>query len=1017
MRRIASIILASIIIMASVVGLICINYIHMEAENITPNGILDLSNWNPESRKPIQLNGKWEFYPHIFIDPVQSSFSTEGSGRKYVYVPGDWGEGFYPHGSSNAFGTYRLVIKVPEDRQYGIKTSTIRTSARIFMNGREVASVGRVSPDKSGYMPGSRYKIGFAESVDKEMELVIHVSSFDYRTGGILKPIKFGNVDTLVKQNNRERALDGFAISACLILAIYSFLQWILDSNEKYLLYFSGSAFFMSVYLSTMNEQLIMVLFDYQFFTRVKIQIAMMLLITFCFLKFVQHFFDMVTKNNFVNFLSITLLSMLVFVFNDINRKIYLPIGIVQSLIAIALMASYTYIIWILFRNIKSYGDSKGYILITAASLFSYWLVIMCKMLFELDMGHIPLFLIFSMLLGVTLMMNHKARLNHQGLRELTEKMVAYDRIKDDFLAKTSHELRTPLHVMINLSKLMMEGKKGSLNPSQLEDLIFINSESKRLSRLVDELMDVSSIERGEIKILIGPVNPFHAVQNLMDEMKLLIKDDVDVVMINRIEEDFPPIKADSDRFKQIIYNLLHNAVKFTSCGTITVSASVLEGMAEIKVEDTGKGIEKRHIKSVFESQYKGDDEEKRFHGFGMGLAVVKRLVEIHGGSVWVESQIGKGSCFAFTMPLYEAGDNEHADGAGEEVFPKGLYREEDGPYNNQEYTVLIVDDEPSNIKVLKDLVEGMGCKVLEAGKGEQVFSLLDRHVVDLMILDIMLPDMSGELVCKLVRRDYSMSQLPILVLTASGRVMDMMKSFRYGANDFLQKPADGDELISRIQSLLMMKTAVEQGLMKEYQYFYSQISPHFLYNTLNTIIGLSYKDPEGTRKALYNLSVYLRGKMDLYKKEGLITLDDELELVTAYLEIEKMRYRDRLIIEYKIEEKLDGMIQPLTLQPLVENAVYHSLAVEDRVRVSLSAERTGDDTISIVIEDSGPGMTIEKQREIMKGSGERLGLSNVIKKIDIDRRYSLTIDSEEGRGTRIVVKIPEARKNENCIN
>lgn len=1010
MNRIVSILMASLIIIFTSIGLLFINFIHEETEYGAQEGILDLTQWDYLDGKPIKLNGKWEFYPDIFIDPVYTSdekpsFDVYADIKRLIYVPGDWGEGTYPKGSSNAAGTYRLIVNLPADMQYGIKTSTIRTAARIFMNGTEVAAVGRPSLEKGGHSAGSRYKMAFIESANKRIELVLHVSSYDYRTGGIIKPIKFGAFDRMIELNNRARAIDGFAISVCIILSVYFFLQWMQRRHERYFLYFSGAGFFMSIYLSTMNEQLFTLIYDYEFTVRIKMQIAMMLLVTLCFLKFIQYFFAKHTKRKPINILTGILLLLLLLIFNDINNVLLIPVGVAQSLIAFALMASYIYILWVLFRNIYVEDESKGYILIIASALFSYWIAIICKMLFEMETGLIPVVLIMVIQIGISLLMSHRFQLNHQKTKMLSEKLVMYDKLKDDFLARTSHELRTPLHLMINLSKQMLEGRKGTMNLKQQEDLILIHNESKRLARMVDDLMDMSSIEKGQVKIITGPVEPYHAVQGIMDEMKLLLPEKSHILLINNIDKNFPPIKADSDRFKQVIYNLLHNAIKYTAKGTVSVSATIPAGMALFRVEDTGRGIEKEHINNIFDGRYRNDTE---YHGYGLGLQVVKRLVEIHGGIINVDSQLGKGTCFYFTLPLYQESDDE-------KVMPVDTTRAIGSRTGVKgDNTVLIVDDEPSNLKVMSDIVEGMGSKVLTAERGSKVMAILAQNEVDLVILDIMLPDMSGNLVCKMIRNNYSMSELPILILTASGRITDLMKSFEYGANDFLKKPADGDELMARIQSLLMMKTSVEEGMIKEYQYFYSQISPHFLYNTLNTIIGLTYHDQESTRNALYNLSIYLRSKMDLYKQKSLIPLEEEIDLITAYLEIEKMRHQNRLSIEYNIEENLSAMIPPLTLQPLVENAVLHSLTVKNTVRIVVSAMKMSSGNISIFIEDNGPGMTEEKLKEIMSESNGSFGLSNVIKKIKIDRRYSITIKSEYGEGTKITILLPEAKQDEN---
>lgn len=257
------------------------------------------------------------------------------------------------------------------------------------------------------------------------------------------------------------------------------------------------------------------------------------------------------------------------------------------------------------------------------------------------------------------------------------------------------------------------------------------------------------------------------------------------------------------------------------------------------------------------------------------------------------------------------------------------------------------------------------------------------------------------------------MGELPILILTASGRTIDLISSFNYGVNDFQRKPVDSEELKSRIQSLLLIKASAEEGLEKEFQYFYSQISPHFLYNTLNSIIGLSYKDSQKSREALNNLSVYLRGKLDIHRKQGFVSLESELELVTAYLEIEKLRYGKRLEVSYNVEEELKAKIPPLTLQPIVENSIKHGIASLNNGKIEITTKKEKDRFVSITIKDNGKGMTDGQVEELLKGNGEGIGFKNVMERIKILKGASLTLNSKVGEGTEIKIIIPEVKSNE----
>lgn len=1022
-KIIISIIVSMAIILTSALYIYNINFSKTNSSYKATNGILNLQSW--EKIRNVYLDGEWEFYPGVLLDPSDgvNIFENYSQIRKYVEVPGSWESYIDNNGEADGSGTYRLIIKLPKDERYGIKTRTIRSSSRIYLNGEEVANMGNPSLDRNNFKPASKYKIGFGKSNNQELEIVIHVSSYEYRSGGIIRSIEFGTQESILRRDQMDRGIDGLIISVCLVLSIYFFLTYLQRGKDLYLAYFSGTSFFMGLYLSTMNEQLLDLVLSYDFITRTRIQILCMIMVTVCFLKFTYYFFKEYRNKKVMNIITGIMLLNLLCIFNNPESSPSIPFVMVQILIIIGMLISYCYIFYILLKAIYNKSDSLGYILVIASSVASYWISLILKTLLELDLGYLPVILIFVIMVGVALLMSYKLQLDYQEVKNLSKRLIDYDQLKDEFLARASHELRTPLHVILNLTKSLIEGKKGTLNPRQQEDLFFINKEGKRLTRLVEDLLDASQINKGETKLRLGPIQVYKIVDDILREMRLLIPENKKLVLINKIPETFPALKADPDKFTQIIYNLVNNAIKFTESGEVIVSAYTDNGQAIIQVTDTGIGIEEKHMEEIFDIFYQNNQVDDGNEGLGLGLSIVKHLVESQGGKVHVESVYGTGSSFKVTLPLYEDElDEVESVETINDDYPIKSYGvkyslEKEMPNYIDSHTVLIVDDELSNRRVMADIISDMGLNIIFAENGKDAIITVEKNKVDLIVLDFMLPDMSGDQVCKEIRQKYSIAELPILVLTASGRNIDLLNAFENGANDFLKKPADAEELRSRIQSLILMKSSVEEGLKKEFQYFYSQISPHFLYNTLNTIIGLSYKDSEKTRKALNNLSIYFRGKLDLHRGKDFIPLESELELVTAYLEIEQLRYGDRLKIEYDIEEDLMAMIPPLTLQPLVENSIRHGLATKKGGGWLKISARSHLDSVCITIEDNGVGMCTEKQQELLNGNSKRVGFTNVAEKIKILKGASLELDSKEGEGTKITIIIPEVKSYESHLS
>lgn len=965
------------------------------------------------------MDGEWEFYPGVLLRPNanENIFEEHSQIKKYIDVPGSWESSLDNDGNAEGAGTYRLIIQLPKDDNYGIKSRTIRLSNRIYLNGEEVSSVGNPSIEEESYKPESKYKMGFGKSKNKQLELVVQVSSYDYRSGGIIKSIEFGTLESIIRHDQVERAIDGLIISVCLVLSIYFLLTYFQRKKELYLLYFSGTSLFMGLYLSTMDDQLLDLIINYDVTGRTRIQIFAMIMVTICFLRFTYYFFKEYRNKKVMNFITGIMLVNLLFLFYSQQNTTLISFGLVQSFIVRGMLISYLYIAYILLKAIYRKADSFGYILVVTSSMVSYWLLWSLKVFLEWDLAYLPVVLIFIMMISMALLMSNKLQLDYQEVNILSERLIAYDQLKDEFLVRASHELRTPLHVILNLTKSLIEGKKGTLNSRQQEDLFFINREGKRLTRLVEDLLNAAEFGKGEAKIRLSPVEAYKIVEDILREMKFLIPEDKDLVLINQIPNTFPRLNADSDKFIQIMYNLVNNAIKYTKSGEIVVSGSIFDGQALIQVKDTGIGIEEKDLLEIFDIFYQNKEIDETHDGLGIGLPIVKHLVESQDGKIDVESSYGEGSIFKFTLPLYkDNGEDTKPIEAINNVQTKKTYEPRlKMAMQNQKrkYTVLIVDDEISNQKVMADIISEMGLNIILAVDGKEAIDTIEKNKVDLVVLDFMLPDMSGDLVCRNIRENYSMVELPVLILTASGRINDLMSAFEYGANDFLKKPSNAEELISRIQSLLLMKTSVEEGLNKEYQYFYSQISPHFLYNTLNTIIGLSYKNGEEVRKALTNLSIYFRGKLDLHQGKSLIPLESELELVTAYLEIEKMRYGKRLDIKYDIEDGIKAMIPPLTLQPLVENSIRHGTAIRNSGGWIKISTKKHLDTVCITIEDNGAGMSIDKQQELLNGNSERVGFINVFEKLKRLKGATLELESKEGEGTKIKIIIPEVKYHE----
>ncbi|MDR1727774.1 MAG: diguanylate cyclase [Acidobacteriota bacterium] len=412
--------------------------------------------------------------------------------------------------------------------------------------------------------------------------------------------------------------------------------------------------------------------------------------------------------------------------------------------------------------------------------------------------------------------------------RELEEKNRNLNRLselKDEFLANTSHELRTPINGIIGIAESMVDGATGPLTDEQKYNLAIVSNSGKRLSNMINDILDFTKLKNQEIALQIKPVDLKTIVDTVLILSKPLVKGK-DLRLSDEIDASLPAASADENRMQQILYNLVGNAIKFTEKGVVSISAEVRGGYVAVTVADTGIGIPEGEFDRIFESFAQVDGSTAReYGGTGLGLSITKKLVELHGGQIRVESRQGAGSRFTFTVPVAQAQAapadgaaaqtvldiEDYAQGAGAGgavAAPPGAPR------------ILVVDDEPINIQVLKNLLSIRDYSVTTAYNGAEALDLFAQGAeFDIILLDVMMPKMSGYEVCRRLREDYSLFELPILMLTAKNQVQDVVLGFQSGANDYVQKPFDKDELLARVRTLLSLRKAVSDAIETEKQF------------------------------------------------------------------------------------------------------------------------------------------------------------------------------------------------------
>jgi PAS domain S-box-containing protein len=381
--------------------------------------------------------------------------------------------------------------------------------------------------------------------------------------------------------------------------------------------------------------------------------------------------------------------------------------------------------------------------------------------------------------------LEEKVRQRTESLEEALLAARRAEQAKDEFLANVSHELRTPLTVVIGLADLALRYEMAAKPREHLEK---IANAGRTLSSLINDLLDLSKIAAGRMELEIGVFNPRQTVERVLSIIEQQAKAKNLQLSVQFAPEVEAPLLGDALRIEQVLLNLLSNAIKFTEQGGISLNVSsrsvdAARVRVEFAVTDSGIGLRPGELEGLFQPFAQADASiARRFGGTGLGLALCKRLVELMGGEIGVSSRAGTGSRFAFHLVLPRAPAVAETEAAGREVLPSCRGR------------VLVVDDQPINREIARELLEAVGVEVQEAANGGEALDLLARHPVgffDLVLMDVQMPVMDGWAATRRIRMLPGHANLPIVAMTAHTMQHEREKGQAAGMNDHIGKPFD----------------------------------------------------------------------------------------------------------------------------------------------------------------------------------------------------------------------------------
>jgi signal transduction histidine kinase/CheY-like chemotaxis protein len=352
-----------------------------------------------------------------------------------------------------------------------------------------------------------------------------------------------------------------------------------------------------------------------------------------------------------------------------------------------------------------------------------------------------------------------KAKEQHLSLIKSNLRLAEVSRINFDFIANMSHELRAPLNAVIGFSEVLQDQTLGDINEKQKEYISGILNSGRRLLSLVDDILDLSTLESGKMTLELSDF-PLH--ESLYDSMMMFkeksFKNKI-ALHLDLDEQADISITADQRKLKRIMFNLLSNAVRLTpEGGSVAVSAKTVGDFIEITVADTGRGIKVEDMPKLFQAPTLTESYDQinsiEYEGVELGLVMSRHLVELQGGRIWVKSYFGMGSRFTFSLPLTRAERNKAAvDGA----------KQRDGVG----HTVLLIEDEMLTLAATENTLQEKGYRVLRARDGEEGIKMAQRNPLALIVLDLLMPNVDGFEVINRLRNDPVAGKVPVLILTS----------------------------------------------------------------------------------------------------------------------------------------------------------------------------------------------------------------------------------------------------------
>lgn len=800
---------------------------------------LDLrgENWSEGSVHIIQHD--WAFYWHQLLksDERESDLSQ----AILFPVPGAWSappKG-YPSFPGVGFASYRTTLLVPENQsELFLAVPDMASAYKLWSNGKLVAANGIVGETKETESPGYLPRIARISPEAGKIELILETSNFHYQWGGVWYPMKLTHADGLTEIKEKPIIKGMLAATILLAACCFGMFMFFKRPKEKVLLYFSLLCFVMGLRRLLIDERILYYFVGEHWTTLQALENLSIYLAFPFFISYFSHRFPVKFSRHAIQISWIIALPFCSLAITS-DVSFYTQFN-VPFQIAILIAVPYIFYIYLMClregrRGAKTFGFGLAIFILTVVNdILAYSYVINTP-----NMAHLGI-LAFVIFQGIDLANSYLHNFStiekmSASLQAKNQELLKIDAFKDEFLATTSHELRTPLHGISGLANHLLQDDSIKLNLQNQHKLNLIASTTRRLGSLVNDIVDFSSIKHGNLTLEQKSVDLSSLSNAIINTLAPLVEGR-DIRLSSEIKADAQFVMADENRLQQILFNLLGNAIKFTESGFIQLNATKSPDTDTVNIDiiDTGVGIAADKYDLLFEPfQHFGNASDSLYSGAGLGLSISRQLVRLHGGELVIHSKQGEGTQVQFSLsaaappetantvpptnPIHQTLTLGNLDNLRHATPP--IRQSSWSPSNETQSTaaqtmpsltgsvtdalIYAVDDEEVNLELVHSQLLAASYRVQCFISGIELLNALENQTPDLILLDLMMPTLSGLEVCREIRQDHDSYELPIMMVTARYQVNDIVDCLSSGANDYLIKPYHEQELLARVYSQL----------------------------------------------------------------------------------------------------------------------------------------------------------------------------------------------------------------------